>query len=122
MVGDLGHPGAFADGAASFDRFGPAAAHASALAAARPARKSARCASVTRSSTRHAVGVDATGPNRPGFSRSEPSSLRESVPSMIATATSPSTLPGVGAPAGRRRHDGRMGATERPGAPPPLRF
>jgi hypothetical protein len=51
----------------SWARSGPApAAHARSLALARPARNRGRCAPVTRSSTRHAVGVEATGPNRPG--------------------------------------------------------
>ena len=55
----------------SAERSGAAPARqAAALALARPARKTARCSSETLSSTRQAVGSEATGPNKAGWSRS----------------------------------------------------
>ena len=85
-------------GTSSQRRSGAApAAQAPALALARPARRPAQvCRSETRSSTRQAVGFEATGPN----SRAGPAvtfkSLIESAPSAMATARSASTLPGSG--------------------------
>ena len=79
----------------SWDRSGAApAAHAAARAAPRPARSRGRWPADTRSRTRHAVGVDATGPYKSGWSRSAARSLIESAPSAIATAKSASTAPG----------------------------
>ena len=47
-----------------------AAAQGATLALARPARNNDRRPSETLSTTRHAVWVEATGPNKPGGSRS----------------------------------------------------
>ena len=77
---------------------GPGAApacHARARAAARAARTLGRCTSSMRSSSRHAVGIDATGPNRLSRSRSTSIPLTASAPSAIATARSANTCPGI---------------------------
>jgi hypothetical protein len=47
-----------------------------------------------RSSNRHAVGIDATGPNSASRSRSTSIPVTASAPSAIATARSANTLPG----------------------------
>ena len=70
------------------------AAQARLSAVARPRRRPERCAPLTRSSTRQTVGLEATGPNRRGWSRSTRTSLIESAPSAMATERSASTLPG----------------------------
>ncbi len=79
----------------SWDRSGAApASQAAARAAARPARSLDRWSSETRSSTRHAVDVEATGPKSTGWSRRDLRSLMESAPSAMATARSANTVPG----------------------------
>jgi len=77
-------------------RSGPApAAHAAARARALAARISGRLSSVTRSSTRHVVGIDATGPNRSCRFPSTLMPLIASAPSATATARSVNTRPGA---------------------------
>jgi hypothetical protein len=75
-------------------RAGPAC-HARFLAAARAARTRPRCGSSIRSSSRHAVGIDATRPNSTSRSRSTSIPVTASAPSAITTARFANTCPGV---------------------------
>ena len=72
----------------------PACAQASSRACARATRSRASAASSSASSTRHAVGSDATGPNRSGWLRSTAKSEMASPPSASITARSSATRPG----------------------------
>ena len=80
----------------SASRSGPApAVHAAARAAARAVRTSSRWTGSIRSSTRHVVGIDATGPCRSWRSVSTAIPLIASAPSATATARSQNTRPGA---------------------------
>jgi hypothetical protein len=82
--------------ASSAPRSGPApAAQARSRATARAARTAGRCAALTRSNTRHAVGIDATSPNRSCRSPRTSIPLTASAPSATATARSVNTRPGA---------------------------
>jgi hypothetical protein len=70
------------------------ACQARARAAARAARTRVRCGPSMRSSSRHAVGMLATGPNSASLSRSTSIPVTASAPSAIATARSVNTWPG----------------------------
>ncbi len=59
-----------------------------------PGTQKARCSSETLSSTRQAVGSEATGPNKAGWSRRPLSPDIDVAPSAIDTARSASTWPG----------------------------
>ena len=91
------------------------AAHASALAEALAALIAAIASASIESSTRHAVGSDATDPNRSGWSRSTLRSDRLVPPSATITARSTSTRPGSWAE--RRWRVGAM-AADRPAVSP----
>jgi hypothetical protein len=71
----------------------PPARHACWRAAARAARTLGKRASSIRSSSRHAVGIDATRPNSASRSRSTSIPVTASAPSAIATARSANTCP-----------------------------
>ena len=88
----------------------PPAAHAAARALALPARSPSSSSSSIESITRHAVGPDATRPNRSGWSRSTRRSARLSPPSANVTARSTSTQPG--SIARRRRTVGAIAADQ----------
>ena len=71
-----------------------ACAQATSRACARAARRAASAASSSAASTRHAVGSEATGPNRSGWLRSTARSEIASPPSASITARSTATRPG----------------------------
>jgi hypothetical protein len=77
-------------------RSGPApAAHAASRATARARRTAGRWSPSIRSSTRHVVGIEATGPNRSSRSPRTLIPLIASAPSATATARSANTRPGA---------------------------
>lgn len=77
-------------------RSGPApAAHACARASARAWRTIGRWSASTRSSARHAVGIEATDPNASSRSPRTSMTVTASAPSATATARSVSTRPGA---------------------------
>ena len=73
----------------------PRSSQARSRATARARFSSSKTVSSTESSTRHAVAVEATGPNRPAGARSTARSVIVSPPSANNTARSVNTRPGA---------------------------